>query len=68
MASYKGIQEVTLEKKLDDVLKAINKLSGKITSLEKNFQFLKVDLIILMINTRGIQKIMQPVFFHDIEF
>ena len=68
MASYKGIQEVTMEKKLDDVLKAINKLSGKITSLEKNFQFLKVDLIILMINTRGIHKIMQPVFFHDIEF
>ena len=37
MASVKDTQKITLEEKLNDVLKAINKLSGKITSLENKF-------------------------------
>ena len=35
MASVKDKQKITLEEKLNDVLKVINKLSGKITSLRK---------------------------------
>ena len=37
MASVKDTQKITLEEKLNDVLKAINKLSGKTTSLENKF-------------------------------
>ena len=44
MASAKGMQEVTLEKKSNDVLKATNKLSEKITSLENKFSIFKSRL------------------------
>ena len=37
MASVKDTQKITVEEKLNDVLKAINKLSGKISSLENKF-------------------------------
>ena len=44
MASDKGIQDITLERKLDDVLKAINELSGKIISLENKFSTFESQL------------------------
>ena len=37
MASVKDTQKIALVEKLNDVLKAINKLGGKITSLENKF-------------------------------
>ena len=38
------MQKITLEEKLNDVLKAINKLSGKITSLENKFSIFESRL------------------------